>query len=158
MTDAETHRGLVIRVAGAADAAALAELRALWIPGDEPAFEERLADWLHGESGHRTIWLAEIEGRAAGMASLFEYRRMPKPGRSDSGWGYVSNMFVREESRGHGIGAALLDTVVAAADERGYVRLVVAPADLARPLYRRAGFTDAGDGLLVRAEIPESGA
>ena len=146
----ETHRRPVIRVAGAADADALAELRALWLPGEEPDFELRLADWLHGESGHRTMWLAEAGGRAVGMASLFEYRRMPKPGQPDSAWGYVSNMFVREEARGRGIGAELLVTIIAAADERGYVRLVVSPADLARPLYRRAGFTDAGDGLLVR--------
>ena len=147
----ETHRSPLIRVAGADDAAALAELRALWLPGEEPEFDLRLADWLHGESGHRTMWLAEIDRRPVGMVSLFEYRRMPKPGLPDSAWGYVSNMFVREEMRGRRIGAALLDTVVAAADERGYVRLVVSPADLARPLYRRAGFTDAGDGLLVRS-------
>ena len=154
MTDSETHRGLVIRVAGGDDSPALAQLRSLWLPGEEVDFERRMADWLHGESGHRTMWLAEAGGSAVGMASLFEYRRMPKPGRPDSAWGYVSNMFVREESRGHGIGAALLGTIVAAAGERGYARLVVSPADLARPLYRRAGFTDAGDGLLVRAESP----
>ena len=150
MTDSETHRTAAIRVAGAGDAAVLAELRALWLPGEEPGFDRRMSQWLAGEGSHRAMWLAEIGRRPVGMASLFEYRRMPKPGRPDSAWGYVSNMFVREEMRGRGIGAELLATIVASADERGYVRLVVSPADRARPLYRRAGFSDAGDGLLVR--------
>ena len=82
------------------------------------------------------------------MASLFEYRRMPKPGLPGSRWGYVSNMFVREEARDAGVGAALLDAVIAAADERGYARLVLSPAERAIPFYERAGFLvpDGGAG------------
>jgi GNAT superfamily N-acetyltransferase len=90
------------------------------------------------------------------MASMLEYRRMPKPGRLDSRWGYLSNLFVVEPLRGRGVGAALLDAVVAAADARGYVRLVLSPSADALPLYARAGFVvpdgAAGDHrLLVRA-------
>jgi GNAT superfamily N-acetyltransferase len=89
------------------------------------------------------------------MASLFEYRRMPRPGRPDSRWGYVSNMFVREDVRDRGIGSALLAEIVAAAEERGYVRLVCSPSARALPFYRRAGFVvpdeSAGEHrLLVR--------
>ena len=101
---------LVIRVADGADVAALAELRALWSADTEPDrdFSERLASWMAAEGERRTTWLAALVDRPVGMASLFEYRRMPKPGREDSRWGYVGNMFVREDSRNRGIGAALL--------------------------------------------------
>jgi GNAT superfamily N-acetyltransferase len=148
---------LVIRVAGEADAAALAELRALWVADTEPrpGFAERIAAWMASEGERRTTWLAVVIDRPVGMASLFEYRRMPKPGRDDSRWGYVGNMFVREDSRNRGIGSALLGEVTAAAEARSYARLVVSPSAEALGLYRRAGFvvpgqtTDA-DILLMR--------
>jgi GNAT superfamily N-acetyltransferase len=147
---------VVVRVAGVDDAGAIAWLRSLWSEGEaEPAFAERIAEWIRGEGDRRTTWLAEADGSAIGVASLFEYRRMPKPGRPDSRWGYVGNMFVREELRGRGIGSALLDAIVAAADARGYARLVLSPSPQALAFYRRAGFvvpgeTSDGDRLLVR--------
>jgi GNAT superfamily N-acetyltransferase len=146
-----------IRTAGAGDAAALATLRALFLSGDEgdAAFAEDVAAWLAEEGDRRTTWLAERDGRAIGMASLFEYRRMPKPGRGATRWGYVSNMFVREEDRDAGVGAALLDAVIAAGEARGYARLVLSPAERAIPFYARAGFlvpdgAAGSDRLLVR--------
>jgi GNAT superfamily N-acetyltransferase len=151
---------LVVRVAGRADAPAIAALRALWTAGDdEPGFERRMADWLAAEGERRTTWLAERAGAPVGMASMLEYRRMPRPNRPDSRWGYLGNMFVREEERGRGIGTALLGAVIAAADERGYARLVLSPSAESVAFYRRAGFVvpDAaagGDRLLVRPGRP----
>jgi GNAT superfamily N-acetyltransferase len=146
---------VVVRVAGADDAGALASLRSLWTAAEEDGFGERMAAWLASEGERRTTWLA-IDGDApAGMASMLEYRRMPRPGRPDSRWGYVSNMFVRAELRDRGVGAALLAAVVEAADARGYARLVLSPSERALPFYRRAGFvvpddTVADHRLLVR--------
>lgn len=149
--------GVAVRVAGASDVAVLARLRAGWsaAEGGDPGFERRLAAWLASEGDRRTTWLATLHGAPAGMASLFEYRRMPRPGRPEARWGYVANMFVREDARNRGIGSALLDAVVAAGEERGYVRLVLSPSPRALSLYRRAGFVVPGDAagehrLLVR--------
>jgi GNAT superfamily N-acetyltransferase len=139
--------GVVIRVAGEADAAALAQLRARWVADVEPEsdFPERMAAWMATEGERRTTWLALAVDRPVGMVSLFEYRRMPKPGRKDSAWGYVGNLFVREESRNRGIGSALLARVTAAADQRCYARLVVAPSTDAVSVFSRAGFVVPGD-------------
>jgi len=149
---------VTVRVAGGADARALADLRARWSAQSaaDADFAAQLAAWLAAEGERRTIWLAHHDGAPAGMASMLEYRRMPKPGRLDSRWGYLSNLFVVEPLRGRGVGSALLDAVVAAADARGYVRLVLSPSADALPLYARAGFVvpdgAAGDHrLLVRA-------
>jgi GNAT superfamily N-acetyltransferase len=148
---------VVVGVAGAADGPAIASLRALWTAGTaaDPDFAARMAAWLAAEGGRRTTWLATLGDSAVGMASVFEYRRMPRPGRPDSRWGYVSNMFVRDDCRNRGIGSALLAALVTTADERGYARLVLSPAARALPFYRRAGFVvpdDAvgDDRLLVR--------
>jgi GNAT superfamily N-acetyltransferase len=71
-------------------------------------------------------------------------------------------MFVREEHRNRGIGSALLAAILAAADERGYARLVLSPSERALPFYSRAGFVvpddAAGDHrLLVRPAPPRVG-
>jgi GNAT superfamily N-acetyltransferase len=133
---------VVVRVAGDDDLAVIAALRAQWTPGAEPEddFEEELAAWLAAEGDRRTVWLAFLGGAAVGLASVFEYRRMPRPGRMSSSWGYVSNMFVREDARDRGVGSALLAALVEAADARGYARLVLSPTLRAVPFYEHAGF------------------
>jgi GNAT superfamily N-acetyltransferase len=147
--------GVLVRVAGPDDVGALAALRAEWIARDDPDFERRMAAWLAAEGDRRTTWLATLGEAPAGMASLFEYRRMPRPRQPDSRWGYVSNMFVREDCRNRGVGAALMAAIVDAADQRRYARLVLSPSAEALPLYRRAGFivpdeSAGADRLLVR--------
>jgi GNAT superfamily N-acetyltransferase len=148
---------LVIRATGEADVAAIAELRTLWTSDSEPDpdFAQRMRAWLAAEAERRTTWLAVAADRPLGMVSLFEYQRMPKPGRADSRWGYVGNLFVCEDSRNRGIGSALLAEVIATAEERSYARLVVSASSDALSLFHRAGFalparTHDADVLLVR--------
>ncbi len=150
----------VVRVAGADDIGAIASLRSVWSAGtdEDPGFERRMAAWIAAEGDRRTTWLAAFGDSPVGTASMLEYRRMPRPGRPDSRWGYVGNMFVHERFRNRGIGSALLTTIIAVADERGYARLVLSPSARARPFYRRAGFVvpdDAAgdDRLLVRPRM-----
>jgi GNAT superfamily N-acetyltransferase len=141
-----------VRVTGPEDAGALAVLRALWSDGEEPEFAARMAAWLESEGERRTTWLATSDGEPVGMASLFEYRRMPRPGRPPSRWGYLSNMFVHPDHRNRGVARTLLTAIIDTADERGYARLVLSPSDEALALYERAGFRPpAGEHrLLVR--------
>jgi GNAT superfamily N-acetyltransferase len=146
-----------VRIARADDVGALALLRTLWteLTDLDPQFERRMAQWLDGDGERRTTWLATLDGTAVGMASLWEYRRMPRPGRPDSRWGYLSNMFVREGYRDRGIGSTLLDAVISAACERRYARIVLSPSERAVSFYQRAGFVvpderAGNDRLLVR--------
>jgi GNAT superfamily N-acetyltransferase len=80
---------------------------------------------------------------------------MPRPDRLASCWGYVGNMFVREELRNRGIGSALLAAIIAEAEARGYQRLLLSPTERAVPFYARAGFIDAdaaagNDRMMIR--------
>ncbi len=114
-----------------------------------------MAGWIRGEGDRRTTWLAWVGAEAVGMASLLEYRRMPRPGHPDVRWGYLGNMFVRGEFRGRGIGSALLAAIIEVAEDRGYVRLVLSPSERSMSFYQQAGFVvpdeSAGrDRLLVR--------
>lgn len=148
--------GLQVREAASADVRAIALLRSLWWSDGtiDPGYERRLAAFLEQEGERRTTWLAELAGAPAGMVSLFEYRRMPRPGSPNTCWGYLGNMFVRAELRNRGIGSSLVHTVTAEADRRGYVRLSLSPSERAAALFGRHGFlhpgADSGERLLVR--------
>jgi GNAT superfamily N-acetyltransferase len=152
---------VAVRVAGEGDTVALASLRSQSSgrAAEGRDFEQRMAAWLAVEGDRRTTWLATLDDSPVGMASLFEYRRMPRPRHPDSRWGYVGNMFVRDDVRNRGIGSALLTAIITAADERRYARLVLAPSARAVPFFRRAGFiiaddTAGDDRLLVRPARP----
>ena len=152
---------LAVHVVHSVDISALASLRSLRDTRSEedPDFESRMVTWFALEGDRRTTWLATINNSPVGMASLFEYRRMPTRGRPDSRWGYVGNMFVREDVRSQGVGSALLTRIITAADDRCYARLVLSPSARALPFFQRAGFIVADDAagddrLLVRPSRP----
>jgi GNAT superfamily N-acetyltransferase len=140
----------LIRISGPADATALAALRRAWTaeqhgPVDDEGFEARFLDWYARESGRRVSWLAEVRGEMVGMMNLAVFDRMPQPGREAGSWGYLANAFVLAACRNQGIGSLLLRALLAHADEHGYLRVVLHPAERAIPFYQRAGFTmDAG--------------
>ena len=144
----------VIRIAGAADAAALAALRRAWTAEqyghvDDEGFEARFLDWYERESARRITWLAEVSGEMAGMMNLAVFDRMPRPGRDASSWGYLANAFVLAACRSQGIGSLLLRALLAHADGHGYDRVVLRPSQRAIPFYQRLGFS-ADNDLLVR--------
>jgi GNAT superfamily N-acetyltransferase len=146
---------VAVRLATAADLEALAALRRAWVEenlgpiDDGGAFEREFAAWYAPESDRRLIWIATAGDQPVGMLSVVEFRRMPRPDRLVSRWGYISNVFVLAERRNGGIGRELLDTAIAAAKERGYVRLVLSPSPRAVPLYERSGFARADELMLL---------
>jgi GNAT superfamily N-acetyltransferase len=148
----------VIRIAGAADGPALAALRRAWTaeqdgPVDDEGFEARFLRWYERELARRVCWLAEVDGAAVGMMNLAVFDRMPQPGRVAGTWGYLANAFVLAAHRGQGTGSLLLRALLAHADDREYVRVVLRPSQRALPFYERLGFRPDG-GFLVRHRPP----
>jgi len=133
--------------------AALANLRRASVeerdgPMDDPGFEAAFAEWWSREALHRLAWLAELDGTAIGMVNALEFTRMPTPGRPAGRWGYLGNAYVRPEHRDRGVGALLVEALIDEGRARGWVRIVLSPSARSVPFYRRAGFRDA-DELLV---------
>lgn len=139
------------RSATDADAPAIAALRRAWTEEDagaaipDPGFDEAFAAWWATEAAHRRHWVAEVDGEAVGMASVVEMRRMPQPGRPPRPWGYVHHVFVLASHRGAGIGAALLDLLIADCRAAGHARLVLHPRDRSWSFYERLDFRPADD-------------
>ena len=75
------------------------------------------------------------DGHQAGFARLVSDR---------STFGWVCDVFVLDEHRGHGLGKALIDAVTAFADGLGIGLLTLATDD-AHGLYRRFDFAESSD-------------
>jgi predicted GNAT family N-acyltransferase len=67
--------------------------------------------------------------------------------------GYIGRMAVLAAWRGRGVGGALLDRLVEAAQARGHRRVVLRAQTHALPFYARHGFRAFGDEFL-EADIP----
>lgn len=96
-----------------------------------------VADFAQDHDPHlERVWIAELGGRPVGSVMCV---RDPAPGTAR-----LRLLLVDPAGRGHGIGALLVDTVIAFARSAGYRELVLWTNDVlsaARSLYQRAGFT-----------------
>jgi putative acetyltransferase len=89
----------------------------------------------HLEAGRGTFLVARDRGQAVGCGAI----RLLDATRAE-----VKRMYVETDQRGKGVGRAVLDSLEAAARERGVRRLVLETGvhqEAAIALYRRAGFT-----------------
>jgi putative acetyltransferase len=90
----------------------------------------------HLEAGRGTFLIARDGGRAVGCGAI----RLLDPTTAE-----VKRMYVEPGQRGKGIGRAVLDSLEAAAKQRGARRLVLETGvhqEAANSLYRRAGFAE----------------
>lgn len=142
----------VIRLAEPRDAFAVA---ALTLQDDrecgatvQPGFLDRFADaWLADRA--RVTLLAEApDGRPLGVVTAAVVTKLPSSRRPDGRWLHVSLLFVTQDARGAGLGAALLDALRSWAVENGVARMQLNAAPRARSLYERAGFTTPDAGLM----------
>jgi GNAT superfamily N-acetyltransferase len=143
--DGRTPMTTTVQVAGRDDTTALAELRHLWTAEtwdmtDDVTFGERFSRWVAAPRGDRTFWIARDGGRPVGMVNMFVVERMPRPGRPDSRWGYLGNLFVVAGHRRAGVATRLVEALLAAAADRGLEHVVVHPNEQSGPFWRHSLF------------------
>ncbi|MGZ8178345.1 GNAT family N-acetyltransferase [Williamsia sp. SKLECPSW1] len=138
------------------DASEVAALRWAWAceqdgslpPHPDAGFVDAVDEWMCRPT--RTVWTVhDADDEAVGMVCLTEYTRMPSPSDAAGGrWGYLGHLFVRPAARGAGLGETLVRHVLAAATDRGYAKVVLAPSTASIPVYERCGFS-ADTGLML---------
>ncbi len=139
-----------IRLATPDDARAIALV--LSNINDYPHWREKGADALEADAKasleatnqQRLVWVAELEGRVVGYAAVYWLHTLfQKPE------GYVSELFIRSDASGHGIGTALLETIKQEALTRGCGRLTLVNLkdreSYKRRFYEKKGWTERPD-------------
>ncbi|HKT60754.1 MAG TPA: GNAT family N-acetyltransferase [Gemmatimonadales bacterium] len=149
-----------IRLASAADAAVLTQLRYELRTGlapdvtPEAGFHERCMEWMAARLHWTDVWrcwLAEDEvGEALGVVWLQFLEKLPNPVGEPGLHGYLTGFYVREAARNRGVGTALLTAALAACEERGIDTVFLWPSARSRALYERHGFAEQS-GVLTKA-------
>ena len=134
--DSPRLRGVIVRRAGAADVAVLAELRG--IDGDELGAH---AGWVAAHADTHLPFVAEIDGYVVGAAWLLVAERVPGNGSLDRWYGDIQSVMVREEYRNRGIGGALMAAILTEARTRGLLHVTVHSGRRAVDFYLRNGFS-----------------
>jgi GNAT superfamily N-acetyltransferase len=115
------------------------------IEGDRRALEQ----WFDVPKADEAMYIAELDGRAAGCAylvTLVDYF-------NERPHAHLSVLAVTGEAEGKGVGTALIDKSVAWAKDRGSDRLTLSALvtnSRARALYERKGF----GGEYIRYVLP----
>ncbi len=94
-----------------------------------------------------SCWVAVDNEVIVSHIYVVKVRKVPKPGKLDGVWGYVTAVYTVPEYRNNGIGSALVDRVKAWSRENGLENLIVWPSERAVPFYERSGFSGETDVL-----------
>lgn len=137
----------MIRRATPDDAYQIARLRqAMWdeMSPDQPsdgAFREAtFVYWYQTLEAEQAVgWIAEVDGRAVGMALVLLHQHPPRP-FGPIRRGYVTSVYVAPEHRRQGHGRALMEEVIAWGREQGLQRLELRSSEAGRALYEAVGF------------------
>jgi GNAT superfamily N-acetyltransferase len=113
------------------------------------ATEETVRRTLFGNPRFAEVVFAEVDGKEVGFALFFHNYStfLGQPGI------YLEDLFVKPESRGHGIGKALLAHLAKLARERGCGRLEWAVLDWNTPsinFYKSLGAVPLSDWIVFR--------
>ena len=138
---------MATRRAGPDDVAALAHLRWEWRVGErgesglsEVELLDAMTRWFGEHQESNLAWLAERDSKPVGMAWLAIVPRLPSPAAPVRLAGNVQSVYVKAAHRGHGLGAQLIEAIVAESRQRGLEYMYLHSSEKAVPLYRRAGF------------------
>lgn len=136
-----------IRKAVATDAMALARLRWRWpveergyAGTDRAAFLELFSAWVVEHLSTHIPFLAEADDQVVGMAWLMLADRVPSPANRCRRTGDVQSVYVVPELRDGGVGAQLLQAVLAEASRLELEHVTVHSSQRAVPFYQRSGF------------------
>jgi GNAT superfamily N-acetyltransferase len=163
---AMTSSNLTIRPARDDDREALIEMFQGLNVYEEPFVRNRRIDRAGGEDslvyaekkvadsgGHKLV--AEVDGRVVGHLFLTWERHGACVRNEVKDYGYVSELFVREEHRGRGIGRALLFEAERLTRERGFDHMllgVLTGNTVAERAYERFGFRPYATDLIKPIE------
>ena len=143
-----------IRVASESDALTLARLRYEFrssfhqVREDEATFVDRCAVWmrerLRSES-HWKCWIAELHDTAIGNVWVQLVEKIPNPIEEPEYYIYLTNFYVREQHRSHGVGSMLLSEILAWGKSRNVKTIILWPTEASKSFYLRHGFATAED-------------
>lgn len=119
----------------------------------EPIRDNCRAFFLDGLSnGTCCAVLAQEDDTCIGTTIAFLYLSVPS-GRNHTGRNaYITSVFVEETYRRRGIASAMVERIVAWAQAKGCVNIMLTATDMGKPLYEKLGFVQTPGAMLYAPE------
>ncbi|RPI07067.1 MAG: N-acetyltransferase family protein [Ignavibacteriae bacterium] len=108
----------------------------------EPKSTEDRRRWFESHDARHPVWIAELDGKVAGWASLSEWSDRP----AYNGTG-ESSVYVRPEFHGRKIGTALMQTMIDEARRLQYqtiIARIAGESEVSLMLHKKLGFVRIG--------------
>lgn len=112
-----------------------------------PEFRALLRSWL--TTGQARGWIAEGDGSAVGGALLELREALPSPLTAQRVRGYLFNVYVAPEARGHGLARRLTEAALEEARRLGLEMVELHASKDAEALYRTMGFEPTPEFRLI---------
>ncbi len=150
-----------VRQATAADAAELTRLRWDFSPDEVQAGHQGYDSFALGfaafldealRDGEWGIWVAAQAGTLVANIYVHLVRKVPRPGRFGSRFGYVTNVYVEPSLRAFGVGSQVLRQVITWARDEGLEFLIVWPSEESIGFYERHGFRPSDEAMELSLE------
>lgn len=150
-----------VRMATESDALTLARLRYEFrssfhqVREDEAAFVERCTVWMRERLRSESLWkcwIAELQDTAIGDVWVQLVEKIPNPIEEPEYYIYLTNFYVREQYRSHGIGSMLLSEIMTWARSKNVKTVILWPTERSKAFYMRHGFATAEDLMQLSIE------
>lgn len=154
-----------VRVASESDALTLAKLRYEFrsafheVRENDVMFIARCEAWMRERLCSESLWkcwMAESEGTAVGNVWAQLVEKIPNPIEEPEYYIYLTNFYVREEHRSHGVGAMLLSEILTWSKSNNIKTVILWPTERSKPFYSRHGFSAAEDLMQLNTTTPEA--
>ena len=143
-----------VRMASETDALTLARLRYEFrskfhqVREDEAAFVERCTVWMRERLRSESLWkcwIAELKDTVVGDVWIQLVEKIPNPIEEPEYYIYLTNFYVREQYRSHGVGSMLLSEILDWVKSRNVKTVILWPTERSKAFYIRHGFATAED-------------
>lgn len=150
-----------VRPASEPDALTLARLRYEFrlsfhdVREDEATFVDRCTVWMRERLGTESLWkcwIAELDDTAVANVWVHLVEKIPNPIEEPEYYIYLTNFYVREQYRSHGIGTMLLSEILDWGRSKDVKTIILWPSGRSKPFYVRHGFAIAEDCMHLELE------
>lgn len=148
-------------MASESDALTLARLRYEFrsafheVRENDVAFIERCEVWMRERLRNESLWkcwIAELEDTAVGNVWVHLVEKIPNPIEEPEYYIYLTNFYVREQYRSHGVGSMLLSEILSWARSKEVKTVILWPTERSKPFYMRHGFSTAQDVMQLKVQ------
>ncbi len=95
------------------------------------------------------VIFAEDNEQIVGTAIIFYYNSVPSTFNVSGKNAYVTSMYVKKAYRRNGIATNMLNKLIEVSKQKGYQIIMLNASDMGKSLYKKFGFTDIQNGMIL---------